>query len=183
MISATLSAETWPGALRVPETISDTGPILHLQEIARLPALSTVAPLLLPDLVVEELGRHGVTVSRLREAGIDFTTQAVEPLVWRQVLRDVAPQIQPADAQVFSLARESGFRSLVLTDDLALRRLLEGHGGQVAGTVGVLIRAYTIQLISRDDLENALDALFKTSTLHLGQAFRSYLRSLLSDLP
>jgi predicted nucleic acid-binding protein len=167
----------------VPEAISDTGPILHLQEIARLPTLSLVAPLLLPDLVVEELGRHGVTAAWLADAGIDFTVQEVEPLLWRQVLRDVTPQIQPADAQVFSLARESGFRSLVLTDDLALRRLWEGHGSQVAGTVGILIRAYTVQLISRNDLENAFDALFGTSTLHLGRAFRSYLRHLLSDLP
>lgn len=167
----------------MPETISDTGPVLHLQEIARLSALSTVAPLLLPDLVVEELARHGVAADRLMEAGIGFTTQKVEPLVWRQVLRDVAPQVQPADAQVFSLAQESGFRSLVLTDDLALRRLLEGHGSPVTGTVGILIRAYTLQLISREELELAFDALLRTSTLHLGRAFRTYLRSLLSDLP
>jgi predicted nucleic acid-binding protein len=167
----------------VPETISDTGPILHLQEITQLSTLTTVAPLLLPDLVVEELGRHGVTAARLTEAGIDFTAQRVEPLVWRQVLRDVAPQVQPADAQVFSLARESGFRSLVLTDDLALRRLLEGHGSPVTGTVGILIRAYTVQTISRAELELAFDALFRASTLHLGRAFRTYLRHLLSDLP
>lgn len=117
------------------------------------------------------------------EAGIDFTTQRVEPLVWRQVLRDVAPQVQPADAQVFSLARESGFQSLVLTDDLALRRLLEGHGSSVAGTVGILIRAYIVHTISREELEIAFDALFRTSTLHLGRAFRTYLKHLLSDLP
>ena len=92
-------------------------------------------------------------------------------------------QVQPADAQVFSLARESGFRSLVLTDDLALRRLLEGYGSPATGTVGILIRAYTVQRISRDELELAFDALFRVSTLHLGRAFRTYLRHLLSDLP
>jgi predicted nucleic acid-binding protein len=172
-----------PGACRVPETVSDTGPVLHLQEIARLSALNTVAPLLLPDLVVEELARHGVTAARLLEAGIDFTAREIEPLAWRQVLRDIAPEVQPADAQVFSLARESGFRSLVLTDDLALRRLLESHGSPVTGTVGILIRAYTGQILSRDEVELAFDALFRTSTLHLGRAFRAYLRSLLDDLP
>ena len=124
-----------------------------------------------------------MAAARLAEAGIDFTAEKVEPLVWRQVLRDIAPQVQPADAQVFSLARESGFRSLVLTDDLALRRLLEGHGSPVTGTVGILIRAYTVHTISREDVELAFDALFRTSTLHLGRAFRTYLRSLLDDLP
>ena len=167
----------------MPETISDTGPVLHLQEIAQLSALSTVAPLLLPDLVAEELARYGVASARLMEAGINFTTQRVEPLVWRQVIKDVAPQVQPADAQVFSLAQESGFRSLVLTDDLALRRLLEGYGSPVAGTVGILIRAYTLQILSREELDLTFDTLFKTSTLHLGRAFRAYLRSLLDGLP
>ena len=167
----------------MPETISDTGPVLHLQEIVQLSALTTVAPLLLPDLVVDELAVHGAAVDRLKEAGIGFKVQRVEPLVWRKVLRDVAPQIQPADAQVFALAQTSSFQALVLTDDLALRRVLEDHGSLVTGTVGILIRAYTDRLISRGELEAAIDTLFGASTLHLGHAFRAYLRKLLSALP
>jgi hypothetical protein len=117
----------------VPDAISDTGPVLHLQEVGRLTALIVVAPLLLPDLVIKELEARGLGTARLREAGIDFVVKTVEPLAWRTVLRDIAPQIQPADAQVFSLAQVSGFQSLVLTDDLALRRLLESHGGAGGG--------------------------------------------------
>ena len=121
--------------------------------------------------------------TRLQEAGIDFTVRGVEPLTWRTIIRDIAPQVQPADAQVFSLARASEFQSLVLTDDLALRRLLESHGGSVTGTVGILIRAYTVRSISRDEMEIAFEALFNESSLHLGRAFRAYLKHLLSDLP
>jgi len=166
----------------VPEAISDTGPVLHLQEIGRLTALTVVPPLLLPYLVLKELEAYGLEAARLREAGIDFTVKGVEPLAWRTVLRDVAPQIQPADAQVFSLAQASGFQSLVLTDDLALRRLLESHGSLVTGTVGLLIRAYTVRSISREQMETAFEALFQESTLHLSHAFRTYVRKLLADL-
>ena len=167
----------------MPEAVSDTGPVLHLQEIGQLAALHIVAPLLLPDLVAGELSAHGSGAKRLQEAGIDFTVREVEPIIWRTVLGDVAGQIQPADAQVFSLARASGFQSLVLTDDLALRRLLESHGGPVTGTVGILIRAYTLGSMSRGQMEAAFETLFQESTLHLGRAFRTYLRELLSDLP
>jgi predicted nucleic acid-binding protein len=167
----------------VHETVSDTGPVLHLQEIGKLATLNIVAPLLLPDLVVEELEARGLGATRLREAGIDFTVRGVEPLAWRTVIRDIAPQIQPADAQVFSLARSSGFQGLVLTDDLALRRLLESRGGSVTGTVGILIRAYSVRSISRDEMEITFEALLKQSTLHLSRAFRTYLKHLLSDLP
>lgn len=132
---------------------------------------------------MDELEVHGTAVDRLKEAGIDFEVQRVEPLVWRKVLRDVAPQVQPADAQVFALARTGRFQALVLTDDLALRRVLEDHGSPVTGTVGILIRAYTVRLISRDEMEASIDTLFRASTLHLRHAFRAYLRKLLSDLP
>jgi len=167
----------------VPETVSDTGPVLHLQEIGKLATLNIVAPLIFPDLVVQELEAHGFEATRLQEAGVNFTVQEVGPLVWRTVIRDLAPQIQPADAQVFSLARASQFRTLVLTDDLALRRLLESHGGLVAGTVGILIRAYAARSISRNEMETVFEALFDQSTLHLGRAFRAYLSRLLSELP
>lgn len=176
------SGGTSSGASRVPETVSDTGPVLHLQEIGKLAILAILAPLLLPDLVVEELAVRGTRIDRLREQGIPFTVLTVDPLAWREVLRDIAPHIQPADAQVFTLVRDRGFSPLALTDDLALRRLLETHGGLVVGTVGILLRAYGQSLISRSDLSAAFEDLFHSSSLHLSSAFRSYLRKLLADL-
>ena len=167
----------------MPEAVANTGPILHLQEIGRLNALTAVVPLLLPDLVAEELDLRGAGIARLREAGIPFTVSTVETPVWRDVLRNVAPHIQPADAQVFALVRASRYQALALTDDLALRRLLENHQAAVTGTVGLLIRSYSQHTLSRDELETALDELFRLSSLHLSRAFRTYLGKLLEDLP
>jgi hypothetical protein len=92
---------------------------------------------------MKELKSHGLGAARLREAGIDFTVQEVEPLEWRKVVRDIAP----------------------------------------TGTVGLLIRAYAARSISREEMEAAFEALFEKSTLHLGPAFRAYVRKLLADLP
>ncbi|HEV2846154.1 MAG TPA: hypothetical protein VG477_14965 [Thermoanaerobaculia bacterium] len=166
----------------MPETVSDTGPVLHLQEISRLTTLSVVAPLSLPDLVLEELEARAAGKSRLDAAGIEFTISPVKTEQWREILRTVAPQIQPADAQVFALIRDSGFKALGLTDDLDLRSVLESHGAQVVGSVGILVRAYKSGLIGRDDLEDAIDDLFDRSTLHLSRAFRAYLRQFLKNL-
>ena len=166
----------------MPEAVSDTGPVLHLQEIGQLTALATVTPLILPDLVVEELAARGVEIDPLREKGLLVTVFPVDPRVWKKVLRDIAPHIQPADAQVFTLVRDHGFRLLALTDDLALRRLLEMHGALVVGTVGILLRAYGQGLISRNDLDAFFEDLFHRSSLHLSSAFRAYLRKLLADL-
>lgn len=168
----------------MPEAISDTGPILHLHEIGRLTALTPLVPLQVPKLVWAELNARGVRDNFLRAAGIDLDVVEVAEPVWREIVASSGPpQIQPADAQTFALARTSRFQTLVLTDDLALRKLLEKHGATVAGSVGLLVRAYTSGQISRDDLDHSIDAIFERSTLHLSRAFRAYLRQLLAELP
>ena len=109
----------------MPETISDTGPVLHLYEIGKLATLTTVAPIALPDLVLTELETRGLGLAQLREMGVDPTVSPVPSSEWEEILRNLAPQSQPADAQVFALVRASQFQALALTDDLSLRRLLE----------------------------------------------------------
>ena len=91
--------------------------------------------------------------------------------------------IQPADAQVLVLARLNRFRDPVLTDDLVLRRRLEDHQVLAIGSIGILIRAYTTGHLSRTDLENAVEALITTSSLHISPAFRKYISHLITTLP
>jgi predicted nucleic acid-binding protein len=175
---------TWSGACGVPEAVSDTGPILHLREIGQLPLLARLSPLSVPDLVLSELSFYGIHPAELMTAGFEVTVIPVAEPVWREILR--APgfsQIQPADAQVFAVARSRSFQGLVLTDDLALRRLLESEGALVVGSFGVLIRAYRDGRMARDLLERCVENLLENSTLHLSQAFRSYVRRLLAELP
>jgi predicted nucleic acid-binding protein len=168
----------------VPESISDTGPILHLQEIDRLPALLSVPPLTLPDLVAAELKARGLGGAVLQKAGIAFRVMPVEAGEWQKAIETARPhRIQPADAQVFVLARLHGFQSLVLTDDLTLRRRLEAHGNEVAGTFGLLVRAYAAGDMARGELDSAVEALIETSSLHLSRPFRAYLHRLLESLP
>jgi predicted nucleic acid-binding protein len=164
------------------EAISDTGPVLHLQEIGKLAMLAVVAPLVLPDLVARELEDRHSGATFLQEVGVDFRISRVETSEWQEVLHMIGPKIQPADAQVFVLARADEFQSLTLTDDLALRRILEGHGSTVAGSVGILVRAHVSGSLSRDDLANSFDALTRGSTLHLSWSFRNYLKTLLNEL-
>lgn len=168
----------------MPETISDTGPILHLQEIGRLPLLTSVAPLILPELVREELASYSILWIDLIQAGLDVVAVSVADSVWMEILlTPELSQIQPADAQVFALARSHSFQALTLTDDLALRNLLEREGAPVVGTIGLLIRAYREGQLDRNALDRCIDDLFDRSTLHLSQGFRAYVRQLVKDLP
>lgn len=141
------------------------------------------AHLEVPDLVAGELASYGLEVSNLGVVGLTVRVVAVAEADWERVLRapSQAP-IQPADAQVVLLARGDHFRALVLTDDFTLRRRLEDEGATAVGSVGILVRAYHGGRITRLQLDDAIDALFTRSTLHLSRAFRGYVRQLLSHL-
>ncbi|HBL32119.1 MAG TPA: hypothetical protein DD490_35300, partial [Acidobacteria bacterium] len=89
----------WSGAFGVPEPVSDTGPVLHLREIGKLPLLAAFSPLSVPDLVLSELRFYGIQPAELLTAGLELSVIPVAEPVWRDILR--APgfaQIQPADA-------------------------------------------------------------------------------------
>jgi hypothetical protein len=77
-----------------------------------LATLSVVAPLTLPDLVLEGLEARGSGRGCLEAAGIDFRVSPIEMSEWSEILQTVAPHIQPADAQVFALIRGSRFEAL-----------------------------------------------------------------------
>lgn len=165
------------------EAISDTGPLLYLYEINRLEATQIFERLFVPPMVAEELRFYGMDPLDL---GGEVRVRIV-PVSERNRTEVLAKEngslIHPADAEVFVLSRQDGFKMPVLTDDLALRRRLEMHGTVVTGSVGVLVRAYRMGLLQRDSLESAVDALFDQSTLHLSHAFRVYVRQLLADPP
>ncbi len=166
------------------EAITDTGPMLHLHEIDHLETLGIFNHLTIPDLVAKELRTFGLDPSHLGVTGLNTTILTVEKKQWSPVISEASrPTIHPADAQVFILAQSNQFQKSVLTDDLALRRRLESKGATVVGSVGVLVRAYTTDLLKRDELENTVEALFTTSTLHMSPAFRAYVRHLVADLP
>jgi predicted nucleic acid-binding protein len=163
----------------VPETISDTGPVLHLHEIGRLDTLATVSPLLFPSRVWNELRDRGLDAAVLQGSGFSFK---VSPAIHELIPSPETLQLQPADTELFLLAQERSFEPLVLTDDLALRRLLENRGATVAGSIGILIRAYAVGALSREELTASSEAILEESSLHLSRAFRMYVRKLVADL-
>ncbi len=173
---------TWLGGSAVHEALSDTGPVLHIHEIECSTALCIFDRLALPELVAEELRAYHIEPTALEVLGLEISIHPVERETWAAVMTH-HPQLHPADAQIVVLALQSPQPRPVLTDDLALRKHLEHEGITVVGTVGLLIRAYTVERLTRPELEGAIDKLFTQSTLYLSRAFRTYIRHLIRALP
>jgi predicted nucleic acid-binding protein len=164
------------------EAVCDTGPILHLWEIGRTNALKIFSKVLIPALVADELSRYEVRLSKV-SGGSALEVVVVDEVARRELLVSYgASEIHPADAEVVALARSLHYGVPVLTDDLTLRRRLEAEGAVVVGSVGILVRAYRKSLLSRSEVEVAVQALLSRSTLRMSSAFRTYIRSLMAEL-
>jgi predicted nucleic acid-binding protein len=174
----------WNGEGRVAEAISDTGPILHLQEVGWQAALGIFTHLILPDLVAEELRAYGLDPLQFDLPDVTCSVVPVPVEHWHAVIHEPRGSVlHPADAQVVVVAQATQFHHPVLTDDLALRRWLEEQGSVVVGSIGVLVRAYQAGRLHRSDLDMAVEAVFDHSTLHLSRAFRAYVRQVLLSVP
>lgn len=164
--------------------IADTGPVLHLAEIDQLPALGIFEGLLLPAVVEVELLAYGIDVTKdllaANRPQVEIATTKPHRIATR-LQEAKGTHIHWADAAVLILAEETGIEP-ILTDDLALRRVLEAQDRLVVGTVGILTRAYADGLLTRSELDISVEDLFKRSTLFISPNFRQVIYQLLAEL-
>jgi predicted nucleic acid-binding protein len=158
--------------------VCDTGPLTHLWQIGLWPAFAVFDKIHLPVQVVDEVQPH-VDLDQLQ----NFTRLQIHTVSPTQVgtVRRAQPQdthLQITDLAVLALA-QTLTHDLVLTDDLDLRRALEGQHLRPMGSIGVLVSAYKTSLIEWDQLDQAIEKLFTQSTLYLSPQFKSYVRHLI----
>lgn len=120
--------------------ITNTGPPLHLSEIGQEKQMALFERLITSQLVSEELSRHNVW-AKLGRAGMELKVETVTETQLEILKAETQnKRLSDADLSILFLARL--YRdTIVLTDDLALRKILEGEGFFVVGSVGILLRA------------------------------------------
>jgi rRNA-processing protein FCF1 len=107
--------------------ITDTGPPLHLCEINQERQIALFELLIVSQFVRDELANHNVW-ERLKRLGLNLRVEVVAESSLAS-LKSIAgiERLSNADLSVWFLARTYK-NALILTDDLALRRVLENEG-------------------------------------------------------
>lgn len=161
--------------------VSDTGPVLHLVEVDLVEQLAMFDRVAVSQHVKAELRRRGALRAAAEALGDRLRVEQVKSdEIAAQRSAFSALNLHLADLSTAALAARLR-PTVVLTDDLALRRGLEGEGFTVAGSVGVLVRALTSGRIDRAQLDKSLDRLFDGSSLHTSKAFQTRVRELLGQ--
>lgn len=153
-------------------TVSNSGPLIHLAMIGRLDLLESlfgrvVIPHTVKTEVVDRGKEEGKADAFLVEGEIEKGCIVVEDDIDDRA-KDIADSagIEAGEAEAIMLARSR--QSLILLDDLAARRFAAGLGLEVAGSIGVLVRAVKVGLVSGDEGLDALEKLARVMWLSVG---------------
>ena len=153
-------------------TVSNSGPLIHLAMIGRLDLLESLfGRVAIPRTVKTEVVDRGKEEGRadafLVEGEIENGWIVVEDNIdgGAKGLANSAG-IELGEAETIMLARSK--QCLVLLDDLAARRFAAGLGLEVTGSIGVLVRAVKVGLVSRDEGLEALEKLARVMWLSVG---------------
>lgn len=170
------------GAWAMPEAVVDTGPLIHLDEIDQLLLLLAVFPAThIPEAVVGELTNQKAKAFISLYADRIKTIAVSDQALFSAKDAHAGFRLQLADLAVLALVRQIP-DAIASTDDLELRKAIEQSGRTVTGTVGVLFRAYKLQIIGADQLRDAIDRLFDDSSLYLSSAFKTKVLEMIRSL-
>jgi predicted nucleic acid-binding protein len=147
-----------PGGLAA---VADTGPLIHLAEINCLPLLAVFAQLHIPASVWREAERPATIRSE-----VAFATHHVLPPA--EVVKFTADngldKLQLAERECLLPCSKLDV-SLLLTDDLAVRKAAQALGMTPIGSLGIIARAHRLGLISMDAAARHMRGLYTVSSL------------------
>jgi len=157
--------------IRTRTAITDTGPPIHLCEINQESQIALFELLIVSQFVHDELASYNVW-ERLKRLGLNLRVEVVLESQLESLRAITDPErLSNADLSVWFLARIYR-NALILTDDLALRKVLENEGFLVVGSVGILFRAYTEGRLNKAELIQAINELFTESSLYLSEGLK-----------
>lgn len=146
--------------------VVDTGPLIHLAEVGCLPLLAIFDALHVPEGVLQEAQRPASIRSELgRAAQHILLREEVEQFAARSGLQ----KLHGAERESLLLCSKLGVEVLV-TDDLAVRRAAKALGLTPIGSLGVIVKAYRMGRIPREEAEFHLRRLAAVSSLFVTPA-------------
>jgi predicted nucleic acid-binding protein len=146
----------------VNKAISDSGPIIHLNEISLLNAFSVFQTTLIPGAVSDEIKKQGITDKKIQVINLGAELKEMTKIFSTKYELDLGE----AEAIVLALNEKADY---FLTDDLDARIIAAEHQLEVHGTIGIILRAFRDKAIKKEEAISKLILLHEKSSLFITQ--------------
>ena len=157
-----------------PLAVCDAGPLIHLGEIDHAHLLEQFHPLVVPARVRQE------AASFRPPAGFDAEIVTVTDANLDALASRLLVRLDAGELDCLALCRlRPG--AIFLTDDLAARHEAQRLGFAVHGSVGVIVRAFRVGLITHAEADVALIALRDCRSLFVTKAIINLAREQLTS--
>ncbi|OGB89377.1 hypothetical protein A2625_07800 [candidate division WOR-1 bacterium RIFCSPHIGHO2_01_FULL_53_15] len=149
------------------ETVSNSGPLIHLAQINRLDLLDVFPEIYIPEEVYSEVSAFDASLKEKLDRAKNIKKTAVAPKNSDQLSKKLKRfNLDLGELQAISLCLEFG-KKLFLTDDLDAREAAAELGLDPHGSVGIIVLAYRKKHINYEDAEKAMHALYEISNLFI----------------
>ena len=145
------------------KAICDAGPLIHLAEIKQTLLLTQFSPLVIPEKVLAE------AISFKPPSGLRFEVHTPSQADRLNVRERLLPQLEPGETDAIALSLKSP-DAIFLCDDLKARREAERLGISVHGSLGIVVRAFRLGLLTREQAKAVLADLGNCRTLFISKA-------------
>lgn len=146
--------------------VTDAGPVIHLLEIGCLHFLDIFDTVYLPTAVWQETVESGRVAAQQIEQLRSIQRIQVPGSTAQFVTVHNLTHLHFGEQACLHLCEQLGLK-LLLTDDLAVRQVAKQRGVTPVGSLGVVVRAYRLGIISLDEAEGCLNDLYASSTLFI----------------
>lgn len=145
--------------------IADAGPVIHLAEADTLIALAVLGPVSVPQAVADEIGCV-LAMDRWRRF---IRTIALDDKQLRCAqLICCSAGLHRGEAEALALAGTMN-SPILLTDDAAARLYASHHGIEARGSLGLVLAAVAMRVLSREEGAESLRRL-RSSSLWISSA-------------
>lgn len=143
------------------KAVSDTGPILHLNEISIAKALDVFQEVFIAEEVKNELIKNKIEISkRIKLINLKPQFKDVAEIFINKFSLDLG------ESQSIALALQEKV-DWFLTDDLDARTVANFHDVEAHGTVGIILRAFREKLINKETAIKKVNELHTISSLFI----------------
>jgi predicted nucleic acid-binding protein len=150
--------------------VSNSGPLIHLNEINCIEFLSIFDNLHIPDAVWSEtIGKERISQTDILKLKNIERYTLPESEVKQFILKNNLEELHSGEQECLYLCHHISVKT-ILTDDMAVRKVAKDLNLTAVGSLGIVVRAYRTGIISLTEAESNIVALYEVSSLFVTKA-------------